>query len=307
MNSENMKFRDKDYLLTSEGLIFNVLGYDHVDKKITAGLKYIDGKKWEQSYQESIHWLKQHDPQYVDRWIEVPISKITKYLCPQQRVTQLIQTPTSFTDQYGLLDKSVRLIQKLSDFFGIPIIDFGITDSLLWGQGNEDSDIDVVVYGKPNALILLDKLSNLFDEPDFEFIDPRYIQRPPNLAQAEFDDLASRKTNQGFYQGTRFSLRAVRNRNEISPAEPLQTIGQKELQLTIADHQESIFYPVIYPTQENVEIVSFEIGYECVFRKGDQVTVSGQLEESHNRRRILVGSNQGKSQRIQLRVDDPLA
>ncbi|PHS03027.1 MAG: hypothetical protein COA78_19505 [Blastopirellula sp.] len=307
MKSAARKFRDKDYLLTAAGLIFNVLGYHHTNDKITAGLKYINGDKWEHSYLDSINWLKQHHPEYVDRWIEVPLAKIDTHLCPQQRLAELIQTPLVSSDEHGLLAKSVKLIQKLSEFFRIPIQDFGLTDSLLWGHGTETSDIDVVVYGKSNATILLDQLASLFHEPDFQLIDPRYIQRPPHLEQTEFDNLATRKKNQGFYQGTRFSLRAVRNWNEIGPDPLFQTVGDKELNLTIADHQESMFYPVIYPTKENVEIVSFEIGYECVFRPGDLVTVFGQLEESTKGSRILVGSNQGHGQRIQSRINDPLS
>jgi hypothetical protein len=50
----------------------------------------------------------------------------------------------------------------------VPPEQFGITDSLLWGPGSTDSDVDLVVYGSAAASRVLAGLPVLFDQPDFK-------------------------------------------------------------------------------------------------------------------------------------------
>lgn len=88
-------YRDKDYLLTAEGLIFNVLGDQHSAGQITAGLKYAQGNKWQDSYAAAFTFLKNTYPQFVTDRIVVPVDKIKQHLKPLERTRQLLADRTN--------------------------------------------------------------------------------------------------------------------------------------------------------------------------------------------------------------------
>jgi len=78
-------YRDKDYLLTQDDLIFNVLGDQHDAGFVTAGLKYANGNKWLKSYHDAANYLHDSFPAYVDGKIRVPLAKIQQHLKPLER------------------------------------------------------------------------------------------------------------------------------------------------------------------------------------------------------------------------------
>jgi len=49
--------KDKDYVITKDDLVFNVIGYEHPPDRTAANLKYVSGRKWEHGYYEACEFL----------------------------------------------------------------------------------------------------------------------------------------------------------------------------------------------------------------------------------------------------------
>ncbi|GAA4438829.1 hypothetical protein [Bremerella cremea] len=292
-------FRDKDYLLTNDGLIFNVLGDQHDDGHVTAGLKYAHGDKWLDSYADAVAFLQQSFPEYVDGRIRVPLNKVEKHLKPLERTRQLLNEPTPSNPRLAL---AIDLLHILADHCEVPSSEVGITDSLLWGDGNENSDIDLVIYGSEVVTRFLSTSHELFQFDDINHIEPEFVQRPPDIDDATFQMMLGRKENQGFYRGTRFSIRGVLTDQEVlwcpERTKPFQPEGPQQCELTISDREDSLLYPVGYETEEGISLVSYHIGYEMGLKPGDRVRVSGTLEKANNMQRLIVGSTGGSAESI---------
>jgi len=284
-------FRDKDYLLAENGLIFNVLGDHHTDEKITAGLKYTSGIKWTGSYQQAIEYLSDSFPQYIDRWIQVPLDQVSTHLKPMVRLQELMKTPQALSTN---LHQAVLLAECLSHQTSISTRAMGITDSLLWGTGNENSDIDLAIYGLKNIHQFCQQSSEIFKHNDFKAIEPEFIQRPPFLSDQTFERILRRKLNQGYFQGKRFSIRGVLKDSELElfpdRTRSFKAVESIETHATIAGTLGQLLYPIQYETDQKSPIVSFHVGYEMAFRPGDRVRVRGMLESTGERSRIVVGS-----------------
>lgn len=285
--------RDKDYLSTKDGLIFNVIGYDHASDRTTANLKYVHGKKWANGYEAAIAFLEKEYPCYVRGLVSVPQSQVTKIHRPQEGLGRLL----SQKDRNHLEQTAVDLAKRLSEFFEVPLDRFGVTDSLLWGHGGDGSDADLVVYGGDSAQILLGRMESLFHEPDFERFTAKNFTRQPPPHDPDFAKLCMRKVNKGLYQGVRFSLRAVREYNEISTPEPHHVVGTVEATGRVVDNSESLFFPATYKLDSGLAAMSFLTQHEGVFSVGEVLTVKGTLEQGA-KDRIVVGSLHGQGHRI---------
>ena len=281
------RLRDKDYLTTADGLFFNVIGYDHELDRATANLKYVHGTKWTAGYDAAVAFLAKEYPNYVRGLISVPRSLVTKIHRPQEGLRRL----RSQADRNGLEQTAVDLAQECSDVFEIPLGRFGVTDSLLWGRGGNNSDIDLVVYGSDSALIVLDRIKSLYRRTRFERLRVENFTRQSTMRSAGVADLCRRKMNKGLYQGVRFSLRAVREWNEIESAERFSFTAQGtvEVNARVADNSQSLFFPAMYQLDSGLDLVSFLMEYEAVFTPGDSLKVKGTLEVGA-RNRIVVGS-----------------
>ncbi len=296
-------YRDKDYLLTDAGLIFNVLGDQHPEGQVTAGLKYAQGKKWLDTYAAAFAYLQNEFPEFVTDRIVVPVDKIQQHLKPLERTRQLLADRENHPP---LLSRALDLIDILAEHCEVPSSEIGLTDSLLWGEGNEDSDIDLAIYGQTVISQFLAKEEDLFQFDDIERIDPAHIQRPPDIDDRTFKTIADRKANQGTYQGTRFTIRGVLTDEEIlfetERTSPFQATEPMPLEwdMKITSRDESLLYPIAYDTQEGIPLVTYHVGYEMGFKPGDKVQVVGTMETSGEMQRLLVGSLGGKKEYIRL-------
>lgn len=294
-------FRDKDYLLTKDGLIFNVLGDQHEGGHVTAGLKYTKEGKWIDSYRDATHYLRDQYPAYFKEKIVVPLDQIEKHLKPLQRTRQLLNSTEEFAPRHRI---ALELIDVLAECCRIPPFEVGITDSLLWGEGNAQSDIDLVLYGSEVISDFQLKSKELFQFDDLEPIDPSFVQRPPDVDDATFETMLKRKANQGYFRGTRFSIRGALTDEEVlwssERREPFHPVESQRRVLEISNCDDSLLFPVQYETSEGLPLVSYHIGYEMSFQPGDKVEVAGTLERSGDDQRMLVGSIRGEKESIRL-------
>jgi len=179
----------------------------------------------------------------------------------------------------------------------VPLEKWGITDSLLWSPGTPYSDVDAVVYGKDSVRVIQQKLGGLFAHKDFKRFEEGLFQKPPPMPAGDFKKICNRKLNFGYFKGTKFSLRAIREEGETSHADrTYDVIGLTDAKATVIDSSESLFSPPRYAIKSNTaeELVSYSNTYENVFVPGDEIRIKATLERvSEGERfwkRLIIGS-----------------
>ena len=297
--SYGFMFCDKDYILSVDGLLFNVLGYDHPQGRTACHLRYVGGKKWTGSYHDALDFLRLNHPVYIDPGqglISVPHDRVSESYQPDDGLRRIVGSD----DRNRNEETAVTIATHLARHLQVPFDHFGVTDSLLWGHGHDDSDVDLVVYGRPAAQSILALGHALFEHADFEPFPQAAFTKPaqPELTDNEFSQLCQRKANLGYFQGRRFSLRAVRKADELPQDGQWKTVARRCCQLDITDNSESLFFPAVYQTNLGIELVSFWMLYESVFHVGETVEVSGMTETGPSGERLVVGSLKGQNESI---------
>jgi predicted nucleotidyltransferase len=292
--------RDKDYLITKDDLVFNVIGYDHASDRATANLKYVQNRKWTAGYQSAVAFLRAENPANIDAsgLIAVPHDTVAQIHRPQEGLCRI----RSRSRRSHLEQTAIELAEECSEFLEIPLERFGVTDSLLWGRGTNDSDVDLVVYGSHNAAIVLDRMEALFDRPEFERLTIDNFTRGTIPRGIDIQALCRRKFNKGLYRGVRFSLRAVRDYEEIEQCKPYREEGTAEIVARVTDNSESLFFPIIYRLDCGFEAMSFLMHHEALFRVGQRLSTRGNIERGE-RNRIVIGSLNGREHNMEVVAD----
>ncbi len=308
--------RDGETLLTKEGFIFYVFGYEHPDNRVFAFLKYIPSRfahhfpirflkqKWQlgevelsrpeklytaQNYQKFVETLRRNFPQYLyccpfrgKEVLSVPLDHIKHVYLPGECLQRIFEKEEKDTIQ----EETVELVSLLSKESGMPVQDFGIHGSVGLDMHSEYSDIDLVVYGAENFKLLEAAVNRLAEEGVFSHVFTKKIDHA--------------RKHRGRYKDRRFVYNAVRKYEEIdAPHGKLKYTPIKNVSFscTVVDGSQNMFRPAVYPIRnyqpedESSELspeqvpekVQSMIGYyRNVARTGDQIKVSGTLERVKN-------------------------
>ncbi len=277
------KPKDKDFIETSEGLIFCVVGYLHPPDAYTAYLKYRPGKegKWKRSgvrYKRMIQlysaakiqtgssWLRKHYPEYISlcnvRGIELPLvprKHVTRYYNPEARLPEVLDRPRD-----SLEVKTARLVNHLSESSGVETSKFGVTGSILLGTHHPRfSDINITVLGDSNAQGILESCDSIY-EKEIEPFSAKEIEiwqkeRAHLLGIPDHykDQILWPHWLRGRINDTPFHLHPTRTDEEITSEygeEYFTALEPIELTATIIDDSESLFAPVKFGI-DDIEII----------------------------------------------------
>lgn len=321
------KQRDRDFIETTDGLIFCVVGYLHPPDGYTAYLKYIPSEtgKWERDgvrYSRSIpyyqvsqventyDWLKTEHPEYIlhcpVRNIEiswVPKNKVKTYYHPQERLQEIKKNGPNDPLEKKLLHLT-HLLEENAEIEDA----LGVTGSILTRTHNpEFSDIDLTVNGIQESNRLVKALQTLKESRIIKGISEQekgdWVQgrlSKHGLSAEDLMRIAERRWNYGFFEGTYFSVHPIRLDNEITEKYGNNTyhrIGEIMGSAIVTDASESILLPSIYKIEDNEhplvsEIVSFEGLYGSLFTIGDKISYKGILEKvtgKNPHQRIIIG------------------
>ncbi|MCW4016531.1 MAG: nucleotidyltransferase domain-containing protein [Candidatus Bathyarchaeota archaeon] len=308
--------RDGETLLTKEGFIFYVFGYEHPENRVFAFLKYIPSnvahhfpirflkQKWNledielsrpeklytaKNYQKLVETLRKNFPHYLyccpfrgKEVLSVPLDKIRKVYLPEDCLQAIFEKE----DKDAIQRETVELVSLLSKESKVPIEEFGIHGSVGLNMHSEYSDIDLVVYGSENFKKLEGAVNRLADECVFTHVCTKKI------------DFA--RKHRGRYNDRRFVYNAVKKYEEIdAPHGKLKYTPVKNISFSceVVDDNENMFRPAVYPiknyqpddsaselAEEQVpaRVVSMIGYYRNVARVGDVVKVSGTLERVEN-------------------------
>jgi predicted nucleotidyltransferase len=330
--------KDGEALVTKEGFVFYVFGYEHPKNRVFSFLKYIPSQlkpsflmrflrqKWRlgnvelarpeklytaQNYQRLLETFRSRFPKYVyfcpyrgKDVISVPLELVERVYAPRECLQRLFERKR----KDGLQKLALELTSLLSAESGVPLEDFGIHGSLALNMHTMKSDIDLVVYGARNFRILEEAVHKLVDEGTLKYI---FTKR-----------LDTARKHRGRYKDKRFVYNAVRKTEEIKSKYgdykyfPLKPIT---FSCEIIDDTETMFRPAIYQIanyqpldsasrlgEDEVpkRVVSMIGYYRNVARCGDKVKVSGVLERVENietgdtHHQVVIGSGNLKDEYI---------
>lgn len=180
-----MKLRDRDAILTEEGLILRVYGYTHPPKAYVCDLEYAPAavyrstdpralrKRGQQTYykfyaDEGLRFVQEKYPQYTVFYeplqkllVGVRQAHIAETLRPNRELRQLIVKQPE-DDLLKALHKVFDLVAARS---GLSKGNFGVFGSILHGFYHPQlSDIDLIIYGRKNLALLSETLKELYRE-----------------------------------------------------------------------------------------------------------------------------------------------
>ncbi len=183
----NVKLRDRDGIVTKEGLIFRVLGNNHPRGVYFCDAEYGSEKIFRSKdpralrngggndrifYKfyddEGYKFVSQKYPQYLvpNKMLNTSIVGINKadiaeVYKPQKRLKVLLKEKNA-----DKLRNAMRRVQsKVQKHAGLTVDDFGVFGSMLYGFDHPDySDIDLLVYGTPQIAKVRETLGELYSD-----------------------------------------------------------------------------------------------------------------------------------------------
>lgn len=266
------KAREGDFIETSESLIFDVKGLVHPPDRVIAYIRYFPDKSGNRkrgntfyrkiySLKEREEFLKTSHPQYrfydqvYGRWLEgVPAKNIIRHHKPTDRLLALKEKK-----YLHLIEKqTLAFTQQLYEASKVPFQEIGVSGSVLVSIYTEDSDIDLVVYGKENCRKIHDALKRLLKENenpispyDIEGLKKLYEFRVKDTKTSfkDFMKTEKRKTCQGRVFDKDYFIRFILDWSEVEEEygdRRYEPLGKAKIEARIIDHSNAIFTPCMY-------------------------------------------------------------
>jgi predicted nucleotidyltransferase len=280
----HLKLRDRDSILTPEGLLFRVFGYSHPPSAYICDAEYAsaaiftstdpraprtDGnQRFYKFYNdEGMKLVFKRFPQYtvfhemIGKKVVAVNPDGAEARKPEKRLPKLMAKEV----KDKLVDATQRVLNTMLQQSGLSMADFGVFGSMLHGFHHPDfSDIDLVVYGRKENDIMREVLEALYADTasgfSNEFAHANIMQgkqwRYQNLTVKEFLWHQRRKQIYGLFRDaksgrvTKAEFEPVKAWSEItSEYDPNTRIKQKgwvKLKARVIDEADAPFIPSIY-------------------------------------------------------------
>jgi predicted nucleotidyltransferase len=280
----NIKLRDRDSILTPEGLIFRVFGYSHPPNTYLCDAEYASAKVFASKDPRaprtgnSQHFYKFYNdegmnlvfksfPQYTvfNKMLGKKVIAVnpedSEVRKPEKQLSRLMKNEPKDT----LINATQRVVNTMLIHSGLSLENFGVFGSMLHNFQHPDfSDIDLVVYGMKENAKLHEVLEGLYaDEATVfrnEFTSPDVLQgkkwRYKNLTKKEFLCHQHRKKIYGLFDDAesgrtiKMEFEPVKAWSEITSEYDSSTrIKQKgwvKLKARIVDDANALFIPSVY-------------------------------------------------------------
>lgn len=304
-------YLDHDFVETGDGWIFGVVSNTHPPGRILAYLKYIPGngvwtrdgiayKRVLTTYSmrevaQMVENVRRSRPEYIymdpangEEFVYVPVERVMKHYRCEEGLVRILERPLNRVEAV-----CAELVNQLSSRSGVSIGFFGVSGSLLLRLYNPAADIDLVVYGGENFRKVVEASYRLQTEKtlaeNHAILVKNYMTKYP-ITQEDAEELAKRCRTRGIYNGTPYSLHAVKTlrENKRNYGEVVSRyIGVEKTILRITDTSESMFTPAVYGVEDiggkNVEqLICYDTTFAALFTEGDVVEALGKLEKTND-------------------------
>lgn len=279
-----LRLRDRDGIVTNEGLIFRVFGYSHPDGIFICDAEYA-----------SSSIFRSADPRaprtagnqvfykfYNDEGLKLVLQKYPQYIFTHEMLGQKVigvrqngievkksddrlQVLAQEAAKDELHDALQRVLKTSTCRSGLSAADFGVFGSLLHGFHHPRfSDIDLIVYGTKENEKMRETLASLYKDSSSgfanEFATPRTMQgkrwRFKNLTVKEFIWHQRRKQIYGLFNDAKSrriikaEFEPVKTWGEIAPEyNPKTKIFRKgwvKIRARVTSDEEAPFIPSVY-------------------------------------------------------------
>ncbi|RLE80594.1 MAG: hypothetical protein DRJ36_02075 [Thermoprotei archaeon] len=288
MRGWTLKLRDRDAVVTSEGIIFRVYGYFHPPRAYVCDVEYApstiyrtddprairtgSGQTYYKFYADGgLRFVVENYPQYTvfyeplgRRLVGVHEDQIVEIRKPDERLKRILKEPRD-----ELLEALHEVLGIVMDASGLKVSDFGVFGSLLHGFYHPSySDLDLTVYGGEKIRRLREALKELYMRGRIiqnEFADVDALRgkawRFERYTTEEYIWHQRRKLIYGVYLGNRkikVEFEPVKDwseiKNEYDPKCRITWVGWVKAKARIADDKDAPYIPSIYEL-ENVRII----------------------------------------------------
>ena len=324
------KAREGDFLETDDNLFFDVKGIVHPPDRVIAYLRYVPDEKGDRTrlgvryrriygLREREAFLRKNAPiyRYFDpvahrRLQGVPLEKVEILHEPKNKVQQL-----STKKSLDSMEKdAIELVNILKSATGLPSMRFGISGSLLVDLHNENSDIDLIVYGLRESRRVLEALQGsecnmLLERYDKAGIRRLYEARSMRNAMSfsAFLMHEKRKFLEGRFRTRDYFIRCIKDWSDVEEEygdRYYHPLGSSTICADVDDDSENILTPCVYKvTRAKVlsgkktavprQVVSFRGRFCEQAFQGERVEARGTLERvvdgSEEWHRILIGES----------------
>lgn len=295
-----MEFLPRDFLETAEGLIFAVVEAGVEDGRALCFLRYRrnEGHWRKLRTVEANAWLAAKHPEYLfhsplrDAHLHgVPTQRVLHHHQPRQRVRQLLAEGASDAVER----KALALLGWLGEC-GIAAEHVGLTGSLLIQAQRPDSDLDFAIYGREafhaaRAAVREGLKRGVLRELSEPLWQDTFARRACSLSEDEFRWHEARKFNKGAMAGSKFDIALVAGTS--SPPLAGRKRGALVLRARVLDDTCAFDHPARYRLDHPsiAEALSFTHTYVGQAQKEEWVEIAGNVEETAEGRRIVVGSS----------------
>lgn len=293
----------KDFIETSDGLIFAVVENGSEHGKVLCFLRYVlqDGHWQKVNTEQANQYLSDHHPHYLyyspDRQAHchaVDLTEIYKLHQPRVRLKDLM-TNLSSND----VERDCVALCHLFEKHDFDINEMGVTGSVLIAAQKPSSDIDLVFYSRDSfnkARKIVKELIQLGDCDELKDSDwlESYDRRSCDLTYDEYVWHEKRKFNKAVVNQRKFDLSYVSDAENGDSVLHYKKIKQLTLSAEVVSDLHAFDYPAEFAIEHQLaqSIVCYTATYTGQAFKGEWVEVAGQLEESSEGvRRIVVGSS----------------
>jgi len=322
--------REGDFLETDDNLIFDAKGIVHPRDRVIAYLRYVPDEKGDRTrlgvryrkvyglrgreafLRKNAPIYRYFDPVAHRRLQGVPLKRISVLYEPRKKLQQL----SARKRLDPMEEDALELVNLLKSATELPSTRFGISGSLLVDLHDENSDIDLIVYGVRESHKVLEVLKGsqckmLLGRYDRAGIRRLYEARSMQNAMSfnTFLMQEKRKLLEGKFRRRDYFIRCIKDWNEIDEKygdRYYYPLGCSIVQAVVDDDSENILTPCVYRVSRAKvlygkkravpsQIVSFRGRFCEQAFQGERVKARGRLERVADRSgewyRIVLGES----------------
>jgi predicted nucleotidyltransferase len=286
--------RLRDFIVDGDGWIYAVSTYDNTDR-IGCVLRYVPDENGERVHPSGTRYAKydfedafahvaRHKPQYAGLLHRIPYADVKMVLRPDEELPRIACTHPR--------------VQKLVDLFDLPGGTIGCTGSLLCQLDNENSDIDMVVYGQ-HWFCAQQQVKQGIETGTIEGLSPDmwrkvYEKRKPEIPYDSFVLHEMRKFNRGQIEGTYFDILFTRSYDEMKSvaAGKGEMTGKMTIEAKVTDASLAFDNPAVYLVDhpEVSRVLSFTHTYSGQALAGETIEACGICERHGDECWLIVGT-----------------